>query len=140
MYLSYIEYLAYGGKLDETTFNEFEFEAECIIDYYTFNRLKNDTVISEPVKRLVYALIGIAQKKAATLNLGVNTSNIEGSGDVYVMQQSNDGVSTTYNGMSAASLYQLSKQEMSRTVFRYLATVVNQAGRKVLYRGLYPGE
>jgi hypothetical protein len=139
MYLSYSEYLAYGGKLDETTYNEYEFEAECIVDYYTFNRLKNDTVISEPVKRLIFALIGIAQKKQATLNLGVNSSN-SGSNEVYISRQANDGVDTTYNSMSASSLYQLSRQEMSRTIQRYLATVVNQAGRKVLYKGLYPGE
>lgn len=139
MYLSYNEYLAYGGKLDETTYNEFEFEAECIVDYYTFNRLKNDTVTIEPVKRLIFALIGIAEKKQATLNLGVNSSNSNANA-VYISRQANDGVDTTYNSMSAASLYQLSKQEMSRTIQRYLSHVVNQAGRKVLYKGLYPGE
>ena len=139
MYLSYSEYQEYGGKLDETTYNEFEFEAESIVDYYTFNRLKNDTVISEPVKRLIFALIDIAQKKEATLGLGVSSSN-SNAGDVYITRQANDGVDTTYNSMSASSLYQLCKQETSRAVKRYLAQVVNQAGHKVLYRGLYPGE
>lgn len=139
MYLSYDEYKAYGGKLDETTYNEFAFEAESIVDYYTFNRLKNDTVISEPVKRLVFALIDIAQKREATLGLGVSSSN-SNAGDVYITRQANDGVDTTYNSMSASSLYQLCKQETSRAVKRYLAQVVNQAGQKVLYKGLYPGE
>lgn len=139
MYLSYSEYQEYGGKLDETTYNEFEFEAESIVDYYTFNRLKNDTVISEPVKRLIFALIDIAQKKEATLGLGVSSSH-SGASDVYITRQANDGVDTTYNSMSASSLYQLCKQETSRVVQRYLAQVVNQAGHKVLYRGLYPGE
>lgn len=141
MYLSYDEYKAYGGKLDETTYNDFEFEAESIVDYYTFNRLKNDTVISEPVKRLIFTLIDIAQKKEATLQLGVNSSpSNSNAGDVYITRQANDGVDTSYNSMSAASLYQLCKQETSRAVQRYLAQVVNQAGHKVLYRGLYPGE
>lgn len=139
MYLSYSEYEEYGGNLDETTYNDFEFEAEVLVDYYTFNRLKNDTVISEPVKRLIFALIDIAQKKEATLGLGVS-SNHTAAGDVYITRQANDGVDTTYNSMSAASLYQLCKQETSRAVQRYLAQVVNQAGQKVLYRGLYPGE
>ena len=139
MYLSYREYKAFGGNLDETTFNEFSFEAESIVDYYTFNRLKTDTIISEPVKRLIYALIDIAQKKEATLGLGVSASSSAGN-DVYITRQANDGVDTTYNSMSASSLYQLCKQETSRAVYRYLAQVVNQAGRKVLYRGLYPGE
>lgn len=141
MYLSYKEYLEYGGKLDETTYNEFEFEAEALIDYHTFSRLRKDTVISEPVKRLVFALIDIAQKKQATLALGVNSSTaVEGSGEVYITRQANDGVDTTYNSMSATDLYQLCRQETSKTIQRYLSHVVNQAGQKLLYRGLYPGE
>ena len=141
MYLSYDEYKEYGGNLDETTYNEFEFEAEALVNYYTFNRLKNDTVIDEPVKRLIFVLIDIAQKKEATLGLGVSSSSSESNAsDVYITRQANDGVDTTYNSMSAATLYQLCRQETSRAIQRYLAQVVNQAGQKVLYRGLYPGE
>lgn len=139
MYLSYDEYKDYGGTLDETTYNDFAFEAESIIDYYTFNRLKNDTVIGEPVKRLVFALIDIVKKKEATLALGVSSSSTAAA-DVYITRQANDGVDTTYNSMSASTLYQLCKNETSKTIQRYLSNVVNQAGRKVLYRGLYPGE
>lgn len=139
MYLSYDEYTNYGGTLDETTYNEFAFEAEAIVDFYTFNRLKNDTDICEPVKRLIFALIDIAKKKEATLALGVSSSSTAAN-DVYITRQANDGVDTTYNSMSASNLYQLCKQETSRTIQRYLANVVNQAGHKVLYRGLYPGE
>lgn len=140
MYLSYDEYKNYGGTLDETTYNKFAFEAESLVDYYAFDRLKNDTVIDESVKRLVFALIDIAQKKEATLALGVSSNSSENGDNVYITRQSNDGVDTTYNGMSAATLYQLCKQEVSRTVQRYLSNVVNQAGQKLLYRGLYPGE
>ena len=137
MYLSYSEYKEYGGKLEETTFDEFSFEAESIVDYYTFNRLKNDDDVDESVKRLICKLIEIAEKQSTALALGVNDS---GSGNAYITRQSNDGVDTTYNSMSAASLFQLCRQETSKTVQRYLAHVVNQAGRKVLYKGLYPGE
>ena len=103
--------------------------------------MKNDTVIDEPVKRLIFVLIDIAQKKEATLGLGVSSSSSESNAsDVYITRQANDGVDTTYNSMSAATLYQLCRQETSRAIQRYLAQVVNQAGQKVLYRGLYPGE
>lgn len=139
MYLTHSEYQEYGGILDETTFNEYLYEAEYIVDYYTFGRLKNDTVISEPVKRLVFELINIAEKKKATLALGASSTS-ETAGDVFITRQSNDGVDTTYNSMSATSLYQLCRQETARAVQRHLAQVVNQAGQKVLYRGLYPGE
>lgn len=140
MYLSYKEYLDYGGTLDETTYNKFEFEAESIVDYYTFNRLKNDDVIAEPVKRLIFALIDIALKKEASLGLGASSNPSGTAADVYITRQANDGVDTTYNNMSASNLYQLCKQEMASTIHRHLASVMNQAGRKVLYRGLYPGE
>lgn len=140
MYLSYDEFKNYGGTLDETTFEKYKFEAESVIDYYTFNRLKKDTVIAEPVKRLVFALIDIALKKEATLALGANSNSSGTASDVYITRQANDGVDTTYNAMSATSLYQLCKSETVSTIRRYLTGVMNQAGQKVLYRGLYPGE
>ena len=127
-----------GGTMDEATFNNFAFEAEAIIDYYTFNRLKHDTVVPEQVKRLMFALLDIAEKRRKTLALGM--SNVQDSSDVYITRQSNDGVDTTYNGMSAATLYQLCRTETNKAINFYLASVVNEAGRKVLYRGLYPGE
>lgn len=140
MYLSYSEYQTYGGTLDEVTYNKFAFEAEALVDYYTFNRLKNDTEVAEPVKRLIFALIDIAQKKEATLQLGVNSSNTTPDNGTHIIRQANDGVDTTYNSMSASQLYQLCRRETSSAVQKYLTYVVNQAGQKVLYRGLYPGE
>ena len=127
-----------GGTMDEATFNNFAFEAEAIIDYYTFNRLKHDATVPEQVKRLMFALLGIAEKRRKTLALGM--SNVQDSSDVYITRQSNDGVDTTYNGMSAATLYQLCRTETNKAINFYLASVVNEAGRRVLYRGLYPGE
>lgn len=138
MYLSFKEYTDMGGTMDEATFNNFAFEAEAIIDYYTFNRLKKDTVVPEQVKRLMFALLDIAEKRRKTLALGM--SNTSDSSDVYITRQSNDGVDTTYNGMSAATLYQLCRTETNKAINFYLASVVNEAGRRVLYRGLYPGE
>ena len=40
MYLTYEEYQAYGGQLDETSFNDLEYDAESTVNWYTFNRLK----------------------------------------------------------------------------------------------------
>ena len=139
MYLSYEEYQEYGGTLDESTFNSYDFEAEALVDYYTFDRLKRDNAVPYEVKRLVYTLIGIAERKASSLSLGVNSSTTETS-DVYVKRQANDGVDTTYNSMDASSLYSLCKGEANSAIQRFLAGVMNEVGHKVLYRGLYPGE
>lgn len=134
MYLTYTEYQSYGGTLSQTVFNDFEFEAEAYINRLTFGRFMNDTVFPEAVKRLVFRLIDINQKKADALCLG------GGDGNAYVTQETNDGVSITYNGMSASDLYRLTKNESDRDILRYLQGVKNQAGQLVLYRGLYPGE
>ena len=50
MYLTYEEYVAFGGQLDSTTFTLLEMEAENVINWYTFNRLKKDTTFSDDVK------------------------------------------------------------------------------------------
>lgn len=139
MYLSYEEYLNYGGTLDRVTFNNYVFEAEAIINYYTFNRLMNDKTVSQSVKQLTYVLINIAQKKASALALGMSNSTESNTG-VYITRQSNDDVDTTYNSMSAANLFNLCKSEANQAIRRYLNNITNEAGHKVTYRGLYPGE
>lgn len=141
MYLSYVEYQNMGGTLDETAFNDFEFEAEAIVDWYTFNRLQNDTTYPEKLKQCMYKLIKLAQQKQDALSLGASEDgeSTEGSGK-YVASRSNDGVSISYNIMSASEVFGTLKDETKKTIILYLNGVVNELGRKVLYRGLYPGE
>lgn len=139
MYLLYSEYVNMGGMLDETLFNELEFEAETQVDWYTFNRLQNEQELPERLKRCMYALIGLIYKIQQASLLGD-----DGSGDsninAAVASQSNDGVSISYNVVSASEAVQLSKDEIEGIIQRYLQGVMNSLGRKVLYRGLYPGE
>lgn len=128
MYLTYTEYQAYGGTLDTVKFAEFEFEARKVVDYYTFDRLRNDTTISEAVKRLMYKLITSAQTITATLTA---------SGDsAAIVRQSNDGVSVQYNAMKAFDLYGVLKTSEGDTIRQYLSGEKNQAGKVLLYRGL----
>ena len=151
-YLTYTEYTEMGGSLDEATFNEFSFEAQSIIDWYTFNRLKNDSTFAEEVKRCMYALIKLAKLKADAMILGSQTTvTSDGTTTTTVTtmaaiaSQSNDGVSISYNSVSASDIFNnLSafKQggEIESIVKRYLQGVMNEAGRRVLYRGVYPDE
>ena len=37
MYLTYDEYLTFGGTVDEAAFDNLEFEARTIIDWWTYN-------------------------------------------------------------------------------------------------------
>ena len=57
-----------------------------------------------------------------------------------VASQSNDGVSISYNTLSAKDLLQSSEQDVMTCIKRYLQGVTNNLGRKLLYRGFYPGE
>ena len=139
MYLTFAEYQEMGGKLDETTFNDYGFEAQCKIDYYTFNRLKNETVIPENVKRLMYRLISlIDQIQKASIVDGI--SGDSSTTQAGIASQSNDGVSISYNTLSAHDALDSLQTEIPKLVQQYLSGLTNSLGRKLLYRGLYPGE
>lgn len=149
LYLTYDEYTEMGGTLEETTFNDFEFEAESIINWYTFNRLKNETSLPDAVKRCMYRLISIAKLKADALQLGLSmsetASSTSGTATAMIRSQSNDGVSVSYNVLSASEIFDVLQVkgkggEIDQLVQRYLQDVVNSLGQKVLYRGFYPGE
>lgn len=139
MYLTYAEYQNMGGTLDEALFNDLEFEAECQVNWYTFNRLKKDDTYPEELKRCMYALIKIIYTVQQASMLGD-----DGSGDsdinAAVASQSNDGVSISYNVVSARDAVEMSKDKIHNLIEQSLQGVVNSLGHKLLYRGLYPGE
>lgn len=142
-YLTYTEYQAMGGTLDETLFNNLVLDAQGYIDWYTFNRLWKEEWrtedVMERVKICMYQLISLVAAKQnmitpqAQSSSGVNLN-------AQVSQQSNDGVSSTYAVLSGELLFTHAKKEIEETVNRYLAGVMNSVGRKLLYRGLYPNE
>ena len=140
-YLTYDEYTEVGGTLDETEFNYYAYEAESYIDWYTFNRLHNTTEIPDAVKRCEVYLIRLIQERLAALGI----STVDGSGNVdntlkSILSQSNDGVSVSYNSLGARDALSGLSKEIEQTVDRFLQGVANELGRKLLYRGLYPGE
>lgn len=148
MYLSYDEYTEYGGTLEESAFQDLEYDAESEINWYTFNRLKKeewgDVLGSEELKRCMYQLIRIKQMENELLaasnggaGFGVGWKKEPG-----VTSYSNDGVSTTFNTMSSGDLmaYFNGGKTKEDIVNKYLGSIVNDLGRNILYRGLYPGE
>lgn len=137
MYLSYNEYKTMGGTLDGAAFSEYLIDTEILIDWYTFNRLHNETEIPERVKQCVFKLVSLADRKAKAFALG---REVDGTGNASVSAQSNDGVSISYNTLSASQAFDLIKLECRQTVKQYLNGVTNSYGRKLLYRGIYPNE
>lgn len=139
-YLTYEEYAEMGGTLDQTAFTSLEFEAEALVDWYTFNRLQQELSQDEKVKRCMFMLIDLVYKMSnagAVVNADGSTSAGTSAG---IASQSNDGVSISYNSLSALDILNTSKAQVAQCIDRYLQGVTNSLGRRVLYRGLYPGE
>lgn len=140
MYLTYAEYVNMGGTEEETAFNNLEFEAESLINWYTFNRLKNEDSYPEEVKRLMYYIINLLVSTRNAMNISSSGSASSPQELNNIKSQSNDGVSVSYQTLSANDLIDKNKQAIEEAVDRYLQGVVNSLGQKLLYRGLYKGE
>lgn len=140
MYLTYAEYVALGGSLDATSYTLYEFRARAEIDWVTFNRLQNDTTYPEAVKMCMFAIIAELQKidaLSATVTVG---SEASGTTAAAVASMSNDGVSMSYNQLSASDGINAAKAAIKDDINKYLQGVTNELGRKLLYRGLYENE
>lgn len=139
MYLTYDEYINMGGtELEETTFQQLEFEARTIIDWWTFNRLRNETSYPEAVK---YCMLKIIQLIKARQDVMVtNPKDTDGNVVAGLSSESNDGVSASYNILSADSMIKTSNREIANCVRMYLTGIKNSLGQLLLYRGVYPNE
>lgn len=154
LYLPYITYKGMGGTLDETTFSDFEYEAEMMVNYYTFNRLKGEKKYPDELERCMYKLIQMAKLEADAMALGQQvTVTRDSEGNIIketttsatIASQSNDGVSTSYNTISAGDVFDKLCSSargnlIESTIKKYLYGVKNSAGKVLLYRGYYPGE
>ncbi len=141
MYLTYDEYLtAGGGALDESTFNDLEYRAETLIDWYTFNRLQADTVLPDRVKRCMVTLINLLTAESAAMASPNANGQTTGGVQAGITSQSNDGVSISYNVLSASEINSSMQKKIKECIMLGLQGVVNEAGKKVTWRGIYPDE
>ena len=121
-YLTYQEYLALGGTLDEMPFNLLEFNARKKIDERTFGRLIDKGQEYKEVKLCVYNMI-------TTLNSysSYDTQNKA------ISSESTDGYSISY-GTPQKSITEAKNSELEDVINSYLANVVID-NVPVLYRG-----
>ena len=126
-YLTYDEYKAIGGTLDQTPFNLLEFEARKKIDERTQGRLKNVVEIPQEVKMCVYALV----------NSLVAYSNNIGAGDnKNVASESVGSYSVNYiTGSQIQETIKSKNVELHNTITTYLTGVVVN-GEHVIYLGV----
>ena len=121
-YLTYQEYLALGGTLDEMPFNLLEFNARKKIDERTFGRLIDKGQEYKEVKLCVYNMI-------TTLNSysSYDTQNKA------ISSESTDGYSISY-GTPQKSVVETKNSELEDIMNSYLANIVID-NVPVLYRG-----
>ena len=124
-YLTFDEYQAWGGTLEETAFHRLRFKAQRKIDRVTFNRLQNDTEIGEPVKRLMFELIGVMKNNDSTSEDYSPTIASEG----------NDGYSISYSSGNIMTL-EMADKKYNELIEEYLQFEKAQNGQFLLSCGL----
>jgi hypothetical protein len=125
-YLTYKEYKALGGTLDQTPFNLLEFEARRKIDERTQGRLKSVENIPEEVKMCMFALINSIN------SYGSSTSE----GNKNIASESTDGYSVSYvTGGTIQEMVQSKSVELNDIIRTYLIGVIVN-GEHIMYLGV----
>lgn len=121
-YLTYQEFKALGGTLEEMPFNLLEFNARKKIDERTFGRLVDKGQEYQEVKLCVYNMITTLNSYSSyyTQNKAISS-------------ESTDGYSISY-GTPQKSITEAKNSELEDTINSYLVNVVID-NVPVLYRG-----
>lgn len=111
-YLSYEEYKALGGTLDQVPFNLLEYDVRKIIDERTFCRLKNIIDIPDEVKMCAFTMISIKDKYKVLKEQNMVIASVN-----------NDGYSETYRKLEKADI-ELENEELVNTINTHLSNVI----------------
>ena len=124
-YLTYNEYKALGGSLDQTPFNILEFEARRIIDNRNLKRLQGINQIPQEVKMCMFSLINTINNYA---NQGQTSKNIS--------SESVGSYSVSYiTGAQIQETIKSKNAELTEMVVTYLTGVIVN-GEHIIYCGV----
>lgn len=113
-YLTYQEYKALGGTLDQSPFNILEFEARRLIDIKTQNRLKDSQEVPQEVKLCEFNMINSIERYVSTSEEIKN-----------IASESIDGYSISYITPKEAGQVVASKNiELNDIIRTYLLGVI----------------
>ncbi len=121
-YLTYQEYLALGGTLDEMPFNLLEFNARKKIDERTFGRLVDKGQEYKEVKLCIYNTI-----------ITLNSYSSYDTQNKAISSESTDGYSISY-GAPQKSITEAKNSELESIIDAYLSNLILD-DVPVLYRG-----
>lgn len=123
-YLTYEEYVGYGGTLVETDFILAEFRARKMVDYWTDSRVQNMEEVPEAVRLCMMQAI----KYDATYGVEAQADN------PVISSYNTDGYSESYG--SASDQAQAAQKALYRTVRSLLYGEKDDNGVPLLYRGV----
>lgn len=121
-YLTYQEYLALGGTLEEMPFNLLEFNARKKIDERTFGRLIDKGQEYKEVKLCIYNMI-----------ITLNSYSSYDTQNKAISSESTDGYSISY-GTPQKSVTEAKNSELEDIIDTYLSILIVD-DVPVLYRG-----
>ena len=122
-YLTYEEYTALGGTLDQTPFNLLEFEARQNVDKYTFGRLKELETQNQEVKLCIFKLINL-----------MNSYNSYETQNKAISSENTDGYSVSY-GTPTTDFMEAKNNEIQGVVREYLIDCQLEDGTPYMYCG-----
>ena len=127
MYLTYAEFLSYGGNASVTAdaFNRLEFKARKRIDLLTDCRVAAMAEVPEAVKRAMVEIIAHDNKFGAAAQ----------AENALITSFNTDGYSESYG--SASDQTEEAEKNLLRSVRGMLYGVTNDLGIPLLYRGVY---
>lgn len=109
MYLTYDEYVEFGGTLDQTAFENLEFKARKRIDYLTDNRVRDHMAeVSEAVKRCMYSLISTENSvgiEAQANRPNVTSFSTDGYSESYGNAINTEDAGNRMNSLAVSMLY-----------------------------------
>ena len=107
-YLTYQEYVNYGGTVSQTAFPTLEFKARKQIDYLTANRVQNMKNIPESVKLCMVTIMNMDQATGAetqSVNPQKTSFNTDGYSESYGHSLSADDTAKQIKKQITAMLY-----------------------------------
>ena len=123
-YLTYEEYVAYGGTMPETDYAVAEFKARSRIDWLTMARVQNMETVPEEVKLAMMVILKVDAKYSASAQVD----------SAIVSSFSTDGYSESYGGTSEQTA--AAENQVNREVTMMLLGVCDDYGVPLIYRGV----
>ena len=123
-YLTYEEYVAYGGDMNESDFTLAEFKARSRIDWMTLGRVQNMRTVPDEVKLAIMCLIRVDSKYSSDAQVY----------SALVSSFSTDGYSESYG--SASEQARAAQTQANEEVTRMLFGVLDDNGVPLIYKGL----